>query len=617
MNQEQMLDALLNLPELRAPSVSQDGKWVAWTWFQTGPAADIYLAPTDGSAAPTRLTETSDDTWLTSWTPDSRAVIVAQDKDGDERYQLFRVDIDNPEMMHPLTEATPNFFLRGGQLHPNGRWLVYAANFDPASGEEIQPTWVFRQDLKSGERKVLARPEKPSFIIPRLNQRGTHVLYTRKDLHPAGRQVWLVDIDGHEDRQILNFGPSVKASASWFPDGRRVVVLAETGTHRRLGIWYRSDGNLRWLIDEPERNLEGAFVPKNGDHIVVIEVRQARRRASLLDPETEEENLLSESAFNLTPLAPVGDDQWVAHVYNSRQPDDIVRIPILDPQPDAAVSLTRIWERTPLTPNDLAAAEDFRWESNDGVEIQGWLYRAAGKVKGTVVSVHGGPTYHSEDWINSRIQFLASRGFNVLDPNYRGSTGFGLEFQEAIKTKGWGGQEQEDIRTGIEALISAGIAEPGKVGVTGTSYGGYSSWCAITRYPPELVAAAAPICGMTDLIIDYQSTRPDLRPYSEEMMGGSPEEVPERYYDRSPINFVGNIRGRLLIVQGMQDPNVTPENVRVVRAELDKTGIPYEVLAFEDEGHGIYRPKNLKSLYLHLSEFFESTFTDGEINQDA
>ena len=84
MNQEQMLDALLNLPELRAPSVSLDGKWVAWTWFQTGPAADIYLAPTDGLAAPIRLTDTSNDTWLASWTPDSRAVIVTQDKDGDE-----------------------------------------------------------------------------------------------------------------------------------------------------------------------------------------------------------------------------------------------------------------------------------------------------------------------------------------------------------------------------------------------------------------------------------------------------------------------------------------------------------------------------------------------------
>jgi dipeptidyl aminopeptidase/acylaminoacyl peptidase len=198
----------------------------------------------------------------------------------------------------------------------------------------------------------------------------------------------------------------------------------------------------------------------------------------------------------------------------------------------------------------------------------------------------------------------------VLDVNYRGSTGFGLSFQDSIKAEGWGGQEQEDIRAGIEALIASGIATSGKVGITGTSYGGYSAWCAITRYPPELVAAAAPICGMTDLVVDYETTRPDLRPLSEEMMGGSPDEAPERFYERSPIHFVGDIRGRLLIVQGMQDPNVTPENVRVVRSKLDQAGIPYEVLAFEDEGHGIVRPKNLKILYLRLAEFFESAFTE-------
>jgi dipeptidyl aminopeptidase/acylaminoacyl peptidase len=295
-------------------------------------------------------------------------------------------------------------------------------------------------------------------------------------------------------------------------------------------------------------------------------------------------------------------------VYNAQQPDDLVRIPLNDPQPENSISLTRVWERTRLTPDDLTPAEDFRWRSTDGLEIQGWLYRARGKPKGTVIRIHGGPTSHTEDWINCGIQFLVSRGFNVLDPNYRGSTGFGLPYQEAIKVDGWGGQEQVDIRTGIEALIAAGIATPGKIGVTGTSYGGYSTWCAITRNPPGLVAAAAPICGMTDLVVDYQSTRPDLRPYSEEMMSGSPEQVPARYYERSPINFVKDIRGQLLIVQGMRDPNVTPENVRVVRDSLDEAKITYEVLGFEDEGHGIVRPKNLKTLYLRLAEFFGSAF---------
>jgi dipeptidyl aminopeptidase/acylaminoacyl peptidase len=225
------------------------------------------------------------------------------------------------------------------------------------------------------------------------------------------------------------------------------------------------------------------------------------------------------------------------------------------------------------------------------------------------VLVHGGPTHHAEDRFNAQIQYLASRGFNVLVPNYRGSTGFGLPFQESIKEDGWGGREQEDVRCGIEALMRAGVAEPGRVGVTGTSYGGYSAWWAITHFGPDVAAAAAPICGMTDLVVDYYATRPDLRPYSEEMMGGSPEEVPDRYRERSPINHVANIGGELLIVQGLRDPNVTPDNVHAVTRALDEHDVPYELLTFEDEGHGIARPKNLKILYPRLANFFEGAFS--------
>jgi dipeptidyl aminopeptidase/acylaminoacyl peptidase len=272
-----------------------------------------------------------------------------------------------------------------------------------------------------------------------------------------------------------------------------------------------------------------------------------------------------------------------------------------DPAPFA--SLNRIWEQTPLRADDLTQAESFRWPSADGMEIQGWLYRPRGEAKGTIVYVHGGPTSHSPDALNPQIQFYVSEGFNVLDPNYRGSTGFSLAFREAIKEDGWGGREQVDIRTGIEALIREGIARPGKVGITGTSYGGYSSWWAITHFPTDVLAAAAPVCGMTDLTVDYETTRPDLRPYSEEMMGGTPEQVPQRYHERSPINHLHEIRGKLLIVQGMQDPNVTPTNVSVVRAALDKLGVQYDVLAFEDEGHGILRTENRRVLYPRIAEF--------------
>ncbi len=615
---DQYLEALLTLPALEGAKVSPDGRWAAWTWYRTGPAADVYAVPTDGSRPPVRLTETSHDTFVASWTPDSQAVLVSQDRDGDERAQLFRIDLDRPGVMQPLTEPSPPFFLRGGQLHPNGRWLIYGANWDEAAGREIEPTWVYRHNTATGERVPLARPERGCYYEPDLNEPGTHILYRRADRHPAGRQVWLVDVEGRDDREIVDAGASngddKKVWARWFPDGRRVLLLAETETHQRVGVWDLDTGARRWILDDPQRNVEDAYVPHGSDRAVLVESREARVRPSLLDIDSGEEVSLPALPGNLVPLAPVGGGEWVGRYYSSRQPTDLVRFSPVNPQPEGFVSLTRVWERTPLSAADLTAAEDFRWQAADGLEIQGWFYRAAGErharghARGTVVYVHGGPTWHSQDWINAQIQYLASQGFHVLDPNYRGSTGFERAYREAIKVKGWGGQEQEDIRSGIEALIAAGLAQPGKVGITGTSYGGYSAWWAITHFPPEIVAAAAPICGMTDLVVDYETTRPDLRPLSEEMMGGSPTEVPDRYRERSPLYAVEKIRGQLLIVQGLQDPNVTPENVRVVREALEQAGVAYELLAFEDEGHGIARPANQRVLYPRLAQFFLEAF---------
>ena len=607
MSRDLRLNALLSIPALFAPRVSPDGKWVAWSWSRLGPAADAFAAPTDGSQPPLQLTETVEgDTAVVSWTPDSEAVLVSEDRDGDERVRLFRIDLAEPEVREPLTAAQPNYYLRGGQLHRDGRWLVYAANLDVESGEETEADRLYRHDLKTGEMLVLARPEKGSIPWPELNRQGTHVLYSRNDLHPAGQQIWLVDIEGLEDREILNFGPQNKVSASWFPDGRTVLFVAEAESYRRLGVWSRDEDSVRWLVDDPARSIEYSFAPPNGGPVVVLGIEQAGVRASLLDVESGTETSPKHIRGNLVPLARADDGEWICIYYDSVNPVDLVRYGAVG----EPTSLTGLSERTGMGAQRLVAAEDFRWRSVDGLEVQGWLYRTPGEKLGTVVLVHGGPTSHAEDRFNAQIQYLLSRGFDVLMPNYRGSTGFGLPFQESIKQDGWGGREQEDIRSGIEALMEAGVTEPGRVSVTGTSYGGYSAWWAITHFEPEIVAAAAPICGMSDLVVDYYSTRPDLRPYSEEMMGGSPEEVPDRYHERSPINSVENIKGELLIVQGLKDPNVTQDNVQAVTKALQRENVSYELLTFEDEGHGISRPKNLRVLYPRLADFFRRAFDD-------
>ncbi len=607
MTPEDYLEALLALPKLYSERVSPDCKWVAWTWHGVGEAMEVFAAPTDGSSAPIQLTDTPEISFMVSWTPDSEAVLVAQDTGGDERYQLFQVSIAQPKVMHPLTEPSPPYFLRGGELHPNGQYVVYGANYDADSGAEIEQTIVYRHDLETDERVAIARPAKGGSSRPHLNRQGTHILYSRKDLNPSGTQLWMVDIDGKYDREIVNVGADKKAQGKWLPDGKRVLVQAETETHNRVGLW--QDGKpIRWVIDDPARNIEDAYVPFGSDQAVIVESQDARVKITLLNVDTGAETSLPDIAGNLIPLAPLGGGAWVGKYYSAQQVTDLVRFSLVDFKSKSFISLTRIQERTPLTRDDLAATESFHWTSVDGMTIQGWLYRASGKAKGTIVCVHGGPTWHSQDELDDQIQFFVSQGFNVLDPNYRGSTGFNLAYREAIKVDGWGGREQDDIRTGIEALIAAGIAERGKVGMTGTSYGGYSSWCGITRFPLEVLAASAPICGMTDLVIDYQTTRPDLRPYSEEMLGGRPDQVPERYHERSPIHFVSNIKGRLMIVQGLRDPNVTPENVRAVKTALDEAGVEYETLVFEDEGHGIDRPENQKVLYRQLAEFFTGAF---------
>lgn len=608
MDNDRFLQALLSLPRLYNPIVSPDKRYAAWTVLGSGAAADVFAAPTDGSSPPVRLTDTPEMTMTVSWAPDSRSIVVGQDHEGDERTQLFRVQLDQPGKMEPLTEASPNYFLRGGKIHPNGRFLIYAANFDVATGEEIESTWVYRHDLTTGERVALARPQKPSYYEPELNEQGTHILYSRKDLDPSGDQIWLVDIEGQDDHEVLNFGADKKVSASWLPDGKRVIFTAEAGAYNRVGLWDRETGDVRRLIDDPSRNIEAAYVPHGSNQAVIREVREARNHATLLDLGTLLETPLPSVPGNFIPVSPIADGEWIGTYYSSRRPVDLVRFSLQGIGADSFTSLNRVWEQTELKPQDLAQAQDFRWQSVDGLSIQGWLYRPNGAARGTVVYVHGGPTSHSEDRLNAQIQYFVRRGFNVLDPNYRGSTGFSVAFREAIKEDGWGGREQDDIRTGIEALIKEGVAQAGKVGITGTSYGGYSSWCAITHCPLAIIAASAPICGMTDLVVDYQTTRPDLRPYSEEMMGGTPEQVPQRYSEHSPINYVGDIKGKLLIIQGLQDPNVSPENVRAVREALDKAGIKYDVLAFEDEGHGISRRKNQAVLYPRLAEFFGGAF---------
>ncbi|MBN8593837.1 MAG: S9 family peptidase [Anaerolineae bacterium] len=611
LDADQMLDALLRLPRIYGAQISPDARWAAWTWSGLDDTCDVYIAPADASTPPLQLTKSSINTQLAAWSPDSQSVLVIQDNEGDERFRVYRVLIDRPGEMHLLLDPQVQFYVRYPQIHRNGRWLIYGANYDAEADEEIDPFYIYRYDLITKEFFTLVKPKNGGWCKPELNLAGTHVIYNRQERHPSGAQLWMVSINGKEDLEIVNTGDTFKVDGYWLPDSQRVLAIAEVETHCKVGIYDLRNKHLRWLIDDPQRNIEWAYAVPRSEFVVIFETREARTYASLLNSVTSEEIHLEVPFGALAPLAPVNQTQWIGMFSSAQYPTDLIHFSLHESVlPETFKSITRLPQHIQIRPGDLAPAETFHWEAKDKRMLQGWLFHPRTLPRGTIVCIHGGPALHDEDVLDEQVQYFVSQGYTVFQPNYRGSTGFNRAFVEAIKVKGWGHDEQDDIQRGIEALIQSGISEKGRVGITGLCYGGYSAWCQITRNPPEVVAAAIPVCGMTDLVVDFENTRSDFLPYTIEMMGGSPSEVPQKYFDASPINFIHQIKGKLMIVQGMNDSVVSPINMQVVTEALNKAGIPYELVTFSDEGHGIYRPTNLRQLYPAMLEFFRRAFDE-------
>ncbi|HUU78483.1 MAG TPA: prolyl oligopeptidase family serine peptidase [candidate division Zixibacteria bacterium] len=611
MKDEDYLDQILSVPNLFLAQISSNGEKIGFSWKNIHSNMDVFYIDLKNKTLPLALTNTPEYTRMLDFFPKSNSVIVCEDKSSNERERLYKINIDEPNKMIPLTEENPEYFLRWGGIHPNEKWIFYSINYDFAKKVEIEPFWIYRHNLETDERISIAQPKKSSWVDLNINRYGNAAIYSRKDLHPKGSQIWLVDIEGNEDREILNFGDKARVEALWLPDSEKIAFITdskgkEIQKYYSFGFYDSLKEEIEWIFDDPKMNIETFSVPIIGNHLLIHEIERASVRTTIISLESMKKEIIQLKQGNLIPKFPLSKNEWIGLYYSSQQPIDLVKFNTNDITPSNFTSLINVWDRVKLSKEDFTQAVDFDWNGKDGLPIHGWLYKPKNFNGRTIIYVHGGPSAHSKDAINEQIQYYVQRGFLVLDPNYRGSTGYGYEFEDAIRTLGWGSDEQEDILAGIEALIEKGLASKEKIGITGTSYGGYSSWFAITKAPKRLVAASVPICGMTDLVIDYETTRPDLKPLSEQMLGGSPTEVPEIYFERSPINYIQNIKGSLLIVQGIQDPNVTTKNVEAVKEKLCEYEINYDLLEFEDEGHGIVRRSNQKVLFKRIADFFET-----------
>lgn len=257
-----------------------------------------------------------------------------------------------------------------------------------------------------------------------------------------------------------------------------------------------------------------------------------------------------------------------------------------------------------IDPAQMRPMEPISFTARDGMKIPGYLTRPAGATGPVplILNPHGGPYGIRDDWgFNQEVQFLASRGYAVLQVNYRGSGGLGRRHHEAGRGE-WGGKMQDDLTDAVKWAIEQKIADPSRVAVYGASYGGYAALAALT-YTPELFKCGVNYVGVSDLkyLTSWNADEGRLmQRFYETWIALDSTKLAER----SPVNHIDRIRVPSLHVYGLNDPRVKIEHWRRLEAELKKHRKPYEAIESKDEGHGFQSEGTRIGFYRKLEDFF-------------
>jgi dienelactone hydrolase len=277
--------------------------------------------------------------------------------------------------------------------------------------------------------------------------------------------------------------------------------------------------------------------------------------------------------------------------------------------------------RESLNRDHLAMMKAVRYKSSDGMEIPAFLTLPRGvepKNLPVIIFPHGGPWARDTWGYDVFAQFWANRGYAVLQPNFRGSTGYGKKFIDA-GNKQWGDKMQDDITWGVKYLIAEGIADPKKIGIMGGSYGGYATLAGVT-FTPELYAAAVDYVGPSSLITLLENIPPyweaGRQLFYQRMGDPTTPEGKAQLERQSPINHATKIKTPLLVVQGQNDPRVTKREADAIVIALRDRGFPVEYINAPDEGHGFARPLNNMAM-IATAEKFMAKFLGGRYQPDT
>ncbi len=529
--------------------------------------------------------------------PGSRRVVVAVDEGGNERHQLFLLDPGSGEL-EPLVRD-PRFLHRLAGISRDGRQVAYLTN--RRNGIDMD---LYVRDLASGEERLVYG--EGGYCQPQgFSPDGRFLTLGRPGAGPMDTELVLVDAGGGGHRVLTpHTEPADTTDPAWLADSSGFYFSTNEGSDRlRLARYHLGSQGWDWAAPEGAWDVR-CLVCEDGSTLLVEANEDGWSR------------LFLHRAADMAPICEVP----LARPGVAWQ-DDRVPAPVMAPdgssvsytlsgpdQPPAAYRFDRASGETALLAGEepdpsLVSPERARVGSFDGEQVPVHLYRPRSSSGGTpvVVSVHGGPESQARPVFDPIVQGLVSRGYAVVAPNVRGSTGYGKRWyslDDTVRRL----DSVADLAAVHDWLGEAGL-DPGRAAVWGASYGGYMVLAAVSTQP-ERWAAGVDIVGISDLVTFLERTSGYRRSFREREYG-SLERDREFLHAASPLTHVASIRAPLFIIHGANDPRVPVSEAEQIAASLESRGIPHELLVYPDEGHGLARLANRLDAYPRAFDFLD------------
>lgn len=551
---------------------------------------------------------------------------VAVFYDGSGQMELYTLDVETGDQTQISDGNVPNDLKYPPRFGPEGDLLYFHADEGGDEQNDVlamdrsgsvtpvveNDSQVILADISVDDRLLYASDEGSQMNLYVRNPDGETTQVTSYDLpvgagifDPNGERIayganesedlnntdtYVAAADGSDSRRLdVGVDGAETEPVGWHPDGDRLLLSDNSTDTTRCGVYDLNTNDVTWYTDDGVVESAVAFLG-DGERFVAERTHECAVTPVVYDVETGESRTLEvptgvASFPYLSSYRETAVLSATEVLFSYETPTERPRLVVYDVETDSTRTLMEP-EYGSLDPDDFVDCLYEQFESQDGRDIEALVYDAGTRPSPVVVKVHGGPAGQDQRGFDLYAQFLANRGYSVLEVNYRGSTGRGREFKNAINGD-LGGAEQGDIAAGTRWIAEQEWVDEDRIAVVGGSYGGYSTFMQLLTYP-DLYAAGIARVGITDWRALYEESMPHFQAYAERMLG-DPEENADLYRERSPVTHVEKLDAPISIVHGVNDPRCPIGQARLFRDELEAAGFE-EGPDFEytelSEGHG-------------------------------